>query len=123
MYEKINSIPPHFIGILLLIFLVLFTGCRSTKKYDGSTFIEHQERVDELKGRIEELTKEIDRTSSRIGDITENSSARLDDIRRRSSEITDTIDRVIYLFSEYESEVQRLLSELEGIRSEIGSSD
>jgi methyl-accepting chemotaxis protein len=123
MYEKINSIPPHFIGILLLIFLVLFTGCQSTKKYDGSTFIEHQERVDELKGRIEELTREIDRTSSRIGDITENSSARLDDIRRRSSEITDTIDRVIYLFSEYESEVQRLLSELEGIRSEIRSSD
>lgn len=63
-------------------------------------------------GQLEATVAALDTTVS-------SSRERIENIIATSRNIADGIERVEYLFGQYENEIDRLLNEIDGIRSEI----
>jgi len=86
----------------------LFTGCSTLKTIDNTdVVVGNQVAVTKLEDTIGEL----DRASTR-------SRERLEIVIRDSRKIEDGLSRLEYLFDAYESEVNRLLDEIDRIRRE-----
>lgn len=108
MYEK------NFISrIIFYIFIIIagsgiFTSCKSTQISDSDTI----SRNSYATGQLEATIAELDRT-------TTDSRNRITGIISTSRNIENGIERIEYLFGEYESEVDRLLNEIDKIRIEI----
>lgn len=114
----------NFIFILSWIILctIVLSGCVSNRGSNSdfdSNVIDHTRRIAELESENKRLTGIIDSASDRVSIILTDSTERITDIRSRSSEISDSVDRIIYLFGEYDKEVQRLLREFDQVRSQI----
>lgn len=130
LYEKNIR---YIIFINILCFSIICASCISTKTNTEPTILEYQRRISELENTNKELTRRIDSATNRLSSITGNlsgitdelgefsnrSTERIEDIRGRASKISDSIDRVIYLFGEYESEVDRLLKEIGNLQIQI----
>lgn len=103
MFKKI------FILSCLCLLVVMFSGCTSTAiTRDASDIIVSNSRA---AAKLEVTVGDLDKLIS-------NSSRRLGDVQLKSKSIADGIDRTIYLFEEYEREVNRLLDEINKIRAE-----
>lgn len=104
-YEKKN--PKIFLFCCIGVFVTcIFTGCSTLKTIDNTdAVIGNQVAVTKLEDAIGEL----DRTSTR-------SRERLEIVIRDSRKIEDGLSRLEYLFNSYESEVNRLLEEIDRIR-------
>ena len=105
-YAKKNIISFCF----LFVFAVLFSGCCTCGKLraDAQTVVSGNSRAT---GKLEATITALD------GTVT-NSRERIANIIETSRGITDGVERVEYLFNEYESEVERLLDEIDRIRNE-----
>ena len=96
----------YFIFCLLLF----VSGCRTTGQIrtDDSDIIEGNSYA---AGRLEATVKALDGTVS-------DSRERIADVIETSRGIADGVERIEYLFGKYEQEVERLLNEIDGIRSQ-----
>ena len=103
MVEKNKTIL--FVVSVVLCMCVLFasTGCATTglQRKDTELVAANSRNV----GRIES-------TAEVIGDTISDSRERLEIVRRASERIGEAGERLDYLFSEYEREVERILEEL-----------
>ena len=105
-YEKKNIV---FI-IIATFLLFLFSGCCTTNaKSDVADTIE---RNSYAIGQLEATVAALD------GTVT-SSRERIENIIGTSRSIGNGIDRITYLFEQYESEVNRLLYEIDKIRRKI----
>ena len=96
-----------FIPFIFIMFM--FSSCCTCGKYGNSDVIERNSRaVGKLEATITELDGTIADSRERIAKIIETSRS-----------IEDGIDRIEYLFNEYESEVELILDEIDGIRNGI----
>jgi ABC-type transporter Mla subunit MlaD len=104
-YEK-KLVMYLFIGVCLF----MFAGCCTCGRINADTkdIIAGNSRAS---GKIEATITALD------GTVT-NSRDRIANIIETSRGITDGVERVEYLFNEYESEVERLLNEIDRIRNE-----
>jgi hypothetical protein len=103
MNEKIKLIC--FITVCAVA--IFITGCRTVPVADTGS-LEHQRRIATLEARIVDYERRIAEYDSLIGGTVE----RLEAIRSRANSITDRIDRIIFLFEEYDREVNRLIDSL-----------
>jgi len=102
--EKIRK-TIRIIGWLLGIVIIFnITGCRTVAVADTDV-LEHQRRIATLEARVIDYERRIAEYNSLVGGTIQ----RLEIIRRRADSITDRIDRIIYLFEEYDREVNRLI--------------
>lgn len=99
----------NFIGFIIM-FAALFTGCKTTGKIDTD-----QGRDYYYAGELKATAEELDR-------LVVDSTNRIENIRRTSKDIEDGIDKLIYLFGEYDSEVERILGEVAKERDKIKNS-
>lgn len=108
-HEKILCIC--FFVVLFSCIAMLFTDCKSTGNIDANatSIIDRNSRASgQLEATITELDGTVNDSRDRIANIIET-----------SRNIEDGIDRLEYLFIEYESEVYRILDEIDRIRAEI----
>jgi len=118
MHEK-KSIFVYFIIFCILYFSTLCTGCVSNKHGQADpTILEYQRRIDELEARNKEHERIRNSTADRLSDLSKRSSERFEDIKRRADAMDDSISRIMFLFGEYESEVDRIIGEINNIRAE-----
>lgn len=105
-YAKKNIISFY----LLFVFAVLFSGCCTCGKLraDAQTVVSGNSFA---AGRLEATVTALDGTVA-------DSRERIANIIKTSRGITDGVERVEYLFEQYESEVERILGEIERIRDE-----
>jgi len=104
-----------FYGCFMCLFLIVFgAGCTTTGQPTDNSVIEHQRRIVELESRVRDYEERLGQYDSLIT----GTQSRLEAVRRRADSITDRVDRLIFLFSEYEREVQRLLDEGDTIGGE-----
>ena len=113
-HEKVHSI----FNICFICCIIVFagfccTGCATTNigrvaVNDGTDAIVANQVA---AARLEATVGELDRTIN-------GSQERLETIIRKSERITDSVDRLEYLFSSYESEVNRIISDLSRITRE-----
>lgn len=98
--------------ILITCFItLLFTGCITTRTGADSDIVSRDSQaVGRLEGTVTELDRTVNDSRERIGNIIETSRG-----------IEDGIERLEYLFNEYEREVERLLDEIDRIRTEVES--
>ena len=100
--------------ILSFVFLfgvsVLFSGCCTCGKLraDTTSVVSGNSYA---AGRLEATVTALDGTVA-------DSRERIANIIKTSRGITDGVERVEYLFEQYESEVERILGEIERIRDE-----
>ena len=96
---------------IILLCCLCCTGCVSTGGLQGkdAELIEANSRN---LGRIESTVSTLDST-------IESSYERLGIVARASERIKDASERLDYLFTEYEHEVQRLIEELYRLRNEL----
>jgi len=107
MNEKAKFLRISFVCFLFLAFCTGFTSCRSTSPITDQSVLTHQREVIELESRNRDLTKRLDSYDSIVG----TSVSRLEDIGIRAAGMGSEIDELIYLFGQYQSEVQRLIDE------------
>lgn len=96
--------------LFISVCLFMFAGCCTCGRInaDAKDIIEGNSRTT---GKLEATITALD------GTVT-NSRERIANIIETSRGITDAVDRVEFLFNEYESEVERLLNEIDRIRNE-----
>jgi CHASE3 domain sensor protein len=96
----------RFIGWLIgIVGIIFFTSCRTIAVTDDAV-LEHQRRIAALEGRIVDYERRISEYDQLVGGTVE----RLEIIRARANSITDRVDRIIFLFEEYEREVNNLIN-------------
>ena len=86
----------------------LFTGCSTLKTIDNTDAVIRNQVA---ATKLEDAIGELDRTSTR-------SRERLEIVIRDSQKIEDGLSKLEFLFDSYESEVNRLLEEIDRIRRE-----
>ena len=84
----------------------IFTGCSTLKTIDNTDAVIRNQVA---ATKLEDAIGELDRTSTR-------SRERLEIVIRDSQKIEDGLSRLEFLFDSYESEVNRLLEEIDRIR-------
>jgi hypothetical protein len=99
--EKKNRFP--FLAILVCLVTVL-TGCRTTPVPDLDS-LEYQRRIATLEARVVDYERRLAEYDNLVGGTIQ----RLEVIRSRADGITDRVDRLIFLFEEYDREVNRLI--------------
>lgn len=106
-----RSIKIEKISIFILCFsLFVLSGCCSSggvSADDAIIISGNSYSVGKLEATITALDGAVSDSKERIANVIETSRS-----------ITDGIERVEYLFNEYESEVERLLDEIDRIRNE-----
>jgi len=120
LYDKNDETygPWGFLAIIILCFvlLVLCSGCASGADAVEPDIIKLERRVAELETINRELTERLDSTTTSIGrtkEITDQCRNRIERIQETARGINDIVTRVEYLFTQYEYEVSRLLSEID----------
>ena len=104
MFKKSKRMVALVIYCLSMLLLSsLFTGCATTglQRKDTELVSANSRNI----GRVES-------TAEAIGDTISDSRERLEIVRRASERIGEAGERLDYLFSEYEREVERILDEL-----------
>ena len=104
-YEKKKSKIFLFCCISVIV-TCIFTGCSTLKTIDNTDAVIGNQVA---ATKLEDAIGELDRTSAR-------SRERLEIVIRDSRKIEDGLSRLEYLFNSYESEVNRLLEEIDRIR-------
>ena len=104
-YEK-KIVRYLFIGVCLF----MFAGCCTCGRINADT-------KDIIAGNSR-ATGKLEATITALDGTVTNSRERIANIIETSRGITDGVERVEYLFNEYESEVERLLDEIDRIRNE-----
>ncbi len=89
----------------------LFSAC-CTNRNVADNASDVIDRNSHAAGQLEATVAALDTTVS-------SSRERIENIISTSRNIADGIERVEYLFGQYENEVDRLLNEIDGIRSKI----
>ena len=106
-YEKKKS--KMFLFCCIGVFVTcIFTGCSTLKTIDNTDAVIGNQVA---ATKLEDAIGELDRTSAR-------SRERLEIVIRDSQKIEDGLSKLEYLFNSYESEVNRLLEEIDRIRRE-----
>ncbi len=105
IYEK-KIVMYLFIGVCLFI----FAGCSTCGRINADT-------KDIIAGNSF-ATGRLEATVAALDGTVADSRERIANIIETSRGITDGVERVDYLFNEYESEVERLLDEIDRIRNE-----
>ena len=106
-YEKKKS--KIFLFCCIVVFVTcLFTGCSTLKTIDNTDAVIRNQVA---ATKLEDAIGELDRTSAR-------SRERLEIVIRDSQKIEDGLSKLEFLFDSYESEVNRLLEEIDRIRRE-----
>ena len=104
-YEKKKS--KIFLFCCIGVFVTcIFTGCSTLKTIDNTDAVIGNQVA---ATKLEDAIGELDRTSTR-------SRERLEIVIRDSQKIEDGLSKLEYLFNSYESEVNRLLEEIDRIR-------
>lgn len=88
-----------------------FTGCATVTGLQGKDaeyISENSRNIGRIEGTVEAL-----------GDTIADSRQRLEIVGRASERIRDAAERLDYLISEYELEVERILNEIDRLRSEL----
>lgn len=106
-YEKKKSKIFLFCCIGVIV-TCIFTGCSTLKTIDNTDAVIGNQVA---ATKLEDAIGELDRTSTR-------SRERLEIVIRDSRKIEDGLSRLEFLFVSYESEVNRLLEEIDRIRRE-----
>ena len=101
--KKLSIFLFCYIGVFVTC---LFTGCSTLKTIDNTDAVIRNQVA---ATKLEDTIGELDRTSTR-------SRERLEIVIRDSQKIEDGLSRLEYLFDSYESEVNRLLEEIDRIR-------
>ena len=104
-YEKKKFIIFLFYCIGVFV-TCIFTGCSTLKTIDNTDAVIGNQIA---ATKLEDTIGELDRVSTR-------SRERLEIVIRDSRKIEDGLSRLEYLFNSYESEVNRLLEEIDRIR-------
>jgi len=102
--EKVRKTLRIIAWMLGIVFIFNFTGCRTIAITDTDV-LEHQRRIADLERRVIDYERRIAEYDSLVGGTVERLAA----IRERANSITDRVDRIIFLFDEYEREVNRLI--------------
>ena len=97
--------------IISCIFSVFFFFSCSTTRVEGDTT--------ELIIANTRAAAKLEAATNDLGKLIRDSQLRIDNVREQATGIGDTIERIDYLFICYESEVGRLLNEIERIRAEV----
>ena len=99
-----------FVFIVLMLFPFFCSGCATAglQGKDAELVSRHSRNI----GRIEG-------TASALADAVADSRDRLEVVSRASERIGDGIERLDYLFTEYEREVERLCNEIDSLRAQI----
>lgn len=106
-YEKKKSKIFLFCCIVVIV-TCIFTGCSTLKTIDNTDAVIRNQVA---ATKLEDAIGELDRTSTR-------SRERLEIVIRDSQKIEDGLSKLEFLFDSYESEVNRLLEEIDRIRRE-----
>ena len=95
--------------IFTSLFVVLLAGCctASSTRADAADIISGNSRA---AGKLEATISALDGTVN-------SSRERIEQIIKTSRNIADGIERLVYLFKQYASEVNRLLNEVDAIRN------
>ena len=104
-YEKKKFIIFLFYCIGVFV-TCIFTGCSTLKTIDNTDAVIGNQVA---ATKLEDAIGELDRTSTR-------SRERLEIVIRDSQKIEDGLSKLEFLFDSYESEVNRLLEEIDRIR-------
>ena len=99
-----------FVFVVLMLFPFFCSGC-STVGLQG--------KDSELVSRHSRNVGRIEGTASALADAVADSRDRLEVVSRASERIGDGIERLDYLFTEYEREVERLCNEIDSLRAQI----
>lgn len=97
--------------IFTSLFVILLAGCctAGSTRADAADIISGNSRAaGKLEATISALDGTVNRSRKRIANVIETSRG-----------ITDGVDRIEYLFKQYESEVDRLLNEIDAIRNKV----
>ena len=99
------------LAVPALVLAVLCAGCQSAglSGKDTELVAANSRSV----GRIEGTVRDLEDTIS-------DSRERLAIISRASEKIAGGVDRLEFLFEEYESEVERLLGEIDRLKAQLG---
>ena len=103
-----------FIYLLVLVLCFVCTGCATVTGLQGKDA--------EL---IEANSRNIGRIEGSIGTLSDtihDSRERLEIVGRASARIRDASERLDFLITEYELEVDRILDEIDRLRSELEAS-
>ena len=104
-YEK-KIVMYLFIGVCLF----MFAGCCTCGRINADT-------KDIIAGNSR-ATGKLEATITALDGTVADSRERIANIFKTSRGITDGVERIEYLFEQYESEVERILGEIERIRDE-----
>ena len=104
-YEK-KKLSIFLFCCIGIVVACIFTGCSTLKTIDNTDVVVGNQVA---ATKLEDTIGELDRTSTR-------SRERLEIIVRESRNIEDGLSRLEFLFNSYESEVNRLLEEIDRIR-------
>ncbi len=104
-YEK-KIVMYLFIGVCLF----MFAGCCTCGRINADT-------KDIIAGNSR-ATGKLEATITALDGTVADSRERIANIIKTSRGITDGVERIEYLFEQYESEVERILGEIERIRDE-----
>ena len=99
-----------FLFVVVCVCALCAVGCRSVPKTGGADVTSVVEGNARAVGRLEAAISSLDGTVAA-------SRKRIGAVIKASRSIEDGIERAAYLFECYESEVSRLLSEIERIRA------
>jgi len=94
-----------FYFVIIILLAVFITGCRTVAVADIDS-IEYTRRIADLERRNADYERRLSEYDSLVGGTVE----RLEAIRTRANSITDRIDRIIFLFEQYDAEVNRLIN-------------
>ena len=114
--ETISLWVITIMAIYILFTLFFCTGCSSGADAVEPDIIKLERRVAELEAINRELTERLDSTTTSIGrtkEITDQCRDRIEHIQETARGINDIVARIEYLFTQYEYEVSRLLSEID----------
>ena len=104
-YEK-KKLKIFLFCCIGIVIACIFTGCSTLKTIDNTDVVVGNQVA---ATKLEDAIGELDRTSTR-------SRERLEIVIRDSRKIEDGLSRLEFLFNSYESEVNRLLEEIDRIR-------
>ena len=104
-YEK-KKLSIFLFCCIGIVVACIFTGCSTLKTIDNTDAVIRNQVA---ATKLEDAIGELDRTSTR-------SRERLEIVIRDSQKIEDGLSKLEFLFDSYESEVNRLLEEIDRIR-------